>query len=218
MDSPTTFIYAVGSADEIRQGDFDCLGISHSYEGLKKYLRVKSGIVLPQFVGVYQHLGLELNEEGEVDPSDHKGLFFKKTDEVVSGLAKEVLKLSLGINNNAHPNLMHVIYDSENWNEELVRMSLQDEQKRIAISSQDGTPDFYNKDMGLIYDTLEMLVKEETDGELIKQNLSKISDEMNLYGLILNEYAVWKLATSNRSNIMANPSLLTSLGDLFKKQ
>lgn len=215
MDRVVTFVYAVGNGEELRKGELDVLGTSDSYEGLERYLQTKGLIIIPQFIGVYQKEEIIAHNVSEEKGAE--GL--RGTLEVLNSSLAHLSNLVLGpeTRDNIHQDLIHVVYDSDIFNEYLVRQCLGDNLKRIAVSTKNEVPNFYNKDTDVVNRFLEEILENGLRRKCDRYLgfLRAIQEQSELYGLTRCEFSVLKIAQQKVGTLLTDHSLLSSFSSLF---
>ena len=152
----------------------------------------KSLIVVPEFIGVYQ--GEErLFESKEARQQQFFNKFSPLIKQFSDFVSNHALKQLTGREDPIHSELIHIFYDSANWNENLVRICLGDYLGRVAISDIKQEVDFSEKD---VISSLGLLFENLLDGnsveKYLKENQGKIEQirlDSSKYGLRREEYA-----------------------------
>lgn len=186
MQLKFSYIYAVGSGEELNQGDFDVLGISDNFQGLERYLQKKESMIIPRFVGVYQKSEIIL-EQGEYEETERQ-----EQQEFANNFfqgASEILNLAFSFNgreDNTHPDLIHITYNPQLWTEKLVKECIGDNNSRLAFSEYKKLPAFANKDTDLTIKFWSSLISEKPE---VKKYLQLFEEQRKTYGLTRIEYA-----------------------------
>jgi hypothetical protein len=216
MDNITTFRYAIGTADQLRDVTEEGLEFQDSAKNLVLQMSGRGVIFVPKFVGVYQ--GSETmshtntaEERSAVEQVNEQN---RQHDRIVSILANLTIEERGGIRDKVHPRLIHVVYDPTVCPRDLVRMSIGDEVGRLGYSNKDSFPDFYQKDVNWIdaINSTGNTLSEQGLGrgeilEKIGPSIQVLREDAQKYGLTRSEYAF--LGILNHAARFGNSRIIT---------
>ncbi len=213
MDKVATYTYALGSASELREGNLKKLRTNKDSSKLIKmvYGRNDSGLVVPRFMGVYQtdEFIAHTNTFGEREALERIEKLYRLMQLSKSRLTRLSIFSSLGVDDEVHPDLIMVTYDPNTWTEELVRVSLDDKLKRVAIVSAKELPKVYNKNTTLAETIIERGQNEfEITGDrekslyFVNPMVQEFAAELELYGSTREEYAFLRIFKDARSKVL----------------
>lgn len=198
MDKIVKYNYAYGGMEDLRKGIFENMHVSSSLHRLK-IDSGNRGVVIPNFVGVYQEADAIPEHPDEKMYGEFIKKEFKRLDFLINRVAKEILERR-GREERFNANLIHIGYDPDLYDEKLVRELFINPSPRIVISSYRELPYFGRKDTSGIEMVGEKLrelfetVEEREEGVPILRTISEeacsiFNREGKKYGLTRQEYA-----------------------------
>jgi len=202
VDSVLTFNYAIGSPQELAEGDYKDLNSSVRLEEIKRHLVNRRRVIVPKFIGVYQSEeiiahGFDRVNEEEVRKINEAVSVMDRFNESLINMASRIKGEP---RDNLQSGLIHVLYDSKIWNEEMTRMAINDNLGRIGYSSLVNLPIFYEKNFDFISDEIVKRIdnlKEKTNLKGDRELTSMIGQvvEMKIkYGLTRTEFTLLRMA------------------------
>lgn len=214
MDAVTKFLYSIGSGNEIITGRTNPLDVAETPSELIKTLTEnEKGIIVPKFIGVYQMREVVTHIGQEQKAARRKIAAFTKLEQALDIVSNRHIFEKFATEDNAHPNLIFVAYNSELWTSSLVRESLGNTINRIVIAPYTELPKFSEKDITIAEQILSK--GQEIYGEIrdkaivfkaLTPELSAFRDQAMLYGLTRQEYAILEILNSS----LDSPALIRS--------
>jgi len=189
MDTTETYLFMKGFPTELAMpGKY--VNPTLNLSDLEISSQSRTGIILPEFIGVYQTKGIIMQKPS--DMKNHDALVIHEIEEI---LAKEIaaqtfLKMSNGRNDTYHPHLISILYNQDVWSRKHVLNSFKDRPSRVSVIPIKAAPIFEDKD------TARLLISQSgdlTDSErmrLIIQERTLLEEQMQEYGLTRFEYAL----------------------------
>lgn len=176
------YVYKIGNASELFR---DPNGVSFDKNSpILELITRGQNIITPSFLGVYQGIVLPRNANLERVAENYK-LALTNIDRFLEG--KDV-------SDRAHPQLI-CIGHSTGWDQETVRIALEDPLRRIAIYPAESLPDFGRKDSGSVIKRISKEIKrrkirskEDAKSEF-KKEFEKLVEDRRRYGFTRVEQA-----------------------------
>jgi hypothetical protein len=197
-DRQDSYKYAFGTIEQIKNADFENMLVSDNINDFSGFQADSgSGIVLPEFTGVYQETSYIANplEDNEYElPVDI-------LMDNIGTLAGEIVYFDE--EDNIDHDLIALIYGSKSgWDSDLVRSLLGENSQRVSIISDNNLPDFSKKDVHRklvkIWDDIKNYQGTVNEKRQKLKNtcgtaIEKISNQLKSYGLTHSEYVSFKV-------------------------
>lgn len=237
MDNVTYYKYAYGGISDIRKGRLTNLQTADSLENLERLIlnKPRSKIILPQFISVYQNSELKADKGEEKEYLEYAQMM-KQFKEGLAEMSAQMILDDKGKEDKFHPNLIHLAYKPDTYDEKLMREFFVKGMERIRISDYSNIPNFYAKDTLEIRSQMERITNlinsteedEERKSLVIssaKESYKIIHAQLKRFGLTRIEYVflnlLWNIVNplpEKRKIIIPQNEAPDILGKLFSRE
>ncbi len=194
MEFSHSYSFAIGTSSELQKEPLS-LYTTNSLETLPQMS--ESGIIIPRFVGIYQSDQFLMGSK----ESKSKDKIRSSKKMILTGYRTAIRKKlrSLGISDTCNPELICIAYDSNNFQDGLVRSFFKQVAHRVKISPLEDIPDFNQKDPKIHSEIIRRFeeglrnYQSETEKykiafDIFRETLLGLQQQFNTYGLTLEEY------------------------------
>lgn len=197
-----------GGMNDLKRGEFDNLSEVFLQQGLVALTsQIKSKIIIPTFIGVYQY--------SQLKPDSAVERQYLQTAETIKRFKEDFLDRHVTmlqeeyIEDSCHPKLIHIGYSPEIGSSSLIKELFGEGIKRIGVSPYQNLPDFPAKDtltieqyISRVYDTTNNKVEKNETEALAKEFYDFLENQHKIFGLTRVEYALM-----DKMRQIANPHL-----------